>query len=104
MRIILLAILLTGCVTYPTAVKRFECNAEEKKRLHRVVTPCLESMFLNAPYRDDEVAEKCHAIALRTVCRPKAFYRWEVFPFGVESSDIPCEQAYSWAERWVCDE
>jgi len=106
MRIILLAMLLTGvtsCITYPSSVKRYECSEKQKERLEVVVGNCINSTFFNAEYRHESVLDKCYAVGLRTVCSPIQMFQWETFPFGGDSKAIPCTEAFSFAENWACD-
>ena len=104
MRIILLAILLTGCVTYPAYEKQYECTDKQKDRLPIIVNNCINSSLLNSEHRGISVIDKCHAVGLRTVCNPVKMYRWKTWPFGDDSAAIPCENAVSYVEHWVCDE
>lgn len=104
MRIILLAMLLTGCITVPVFEKQYECTDKQKDRLPTVVNNCINSSLLNSEYRESSVIDRCHAVGLRSVCNPVKMYKWKSYPFGDDSAAIPCEQAYSVFERWVCDE
>jgi len=107
MRIILLTMLLSGvtsCVTYPAFEKQYDCTEEQKERLPRVTNGCINSALFNSEYRHESVIDRCHGVALRSTCNPIKMYRWKTWPFGDSSSAIPCEQAYSYVERWVCDE
>ena len=104
MRIILLAIMLTGCITVPVFEKQYECTDQQKNRLPTVVNNCINSALFNSEYRHSSVIDRCHSVGLRTVCNPVKTYRWKTWPFGDASAAIPCENAVSYVEHWVCDE
>ena len=104
MKIIFLTIFLTGCITYPSFEKQYECTDEQKLKLPEYVTDCINSaLFKNDRRNHGSAIDHCHGVGLRSVCTPIKMFKQNVL-FGPSTAAIPCENANTFAEKWVCDE
>lgn len=102
MRIILLALFLTSCVTYPKYVKKYECTRDQKYRLPEVILDCLESTH-KQKQKTRETIDQCHSVALKAVCTPRDYFVRVALPTFQETTEIRCSKAQSFIENYICD-
>ena len=102
MKIALLAVLLTGCVTYPKYVKKYECTGSQKYRLPQVVLDCIDSVH-NQKQDTRKAADICHAISLKSLCTPRDYFVRVSLPTFQETTEIRCSKAESFLESYICD-
>lgn len=104
LKIIILSLLLTSCVTYPRYVKRYECAPDQKDRLDAVTNLCIKSIALQRQIKMTSLMDKCHAVALKSLCTPEDWFQRVSLPFFSVTADIPCSDAITAYEGYVCDE
>ena len=76
MRILILSLLLTGCITTsvnnePEPKRYYSCNPTMKKMLPSVAQNCFETLIKrDKDYDADEITKACFGYALKAVCSP----------------------------------
>lgn len=93
--------LLCGCVTYPRYVTRYDCNPEQKDKLPDVTIECIDSVHQQK--QREKVIDHCHSVALKTLCTPVAYFQRVAIPTFAVTADIPCTEAETFAESYICD-
>lgn len=101
-KILFMAIVLTGCVSYPKYRIKYECSVEQKKRLPDVVNNCLRDLKKQGISENSkQVAASCYDVALKSLCEPKDYFEKVDF-FGNRTAPTPCNFAYSMYESYIC--
>jgi len=95
MKALLLAILLTGCVT-SKYITRYECDDKYRKFILTSSNRCIDSA---GPLK----IEECRSNAMKVMCTPRAYFKRSIFPMpGGETVEKPCSEASTLQEWWIC--
>jgi len=94
MKALLLAVLLTGCVT-SKYVTRYECDDKYRKFIATTSVRCIDSAGAKA-------IDECRSNAMKVMCKPKAYFKRSLWPIPGETVEKPCSEASTLAEWWIC--
>jgi len=94
---------LSGCVTYPSYVKRYSCTNDEKKKLGQLVIDCISSLQKQVQKDAEEVVSLCEGAALKATCKAEKYFERVSLPFFGKTSEIPCSKAESAYVGYICD-
>ena len=103
MKILVLALLLTGCVTFPRHYTRYECTPKAFADMARYTDTCIQSTARTTDKRADmsRYITQCRENAMAILCERKSYFKRHSIPFG-PSAELPCSKAITAAEHFVC--
>jgi len=100
-KILLLAMMLTSCVTYPRYSTKYECTDLQKRRLASLVGRCTANMQAGQSTAY-QIADACYASSLKAICSPQPYFE-RIDLLGNPSAAIECRFALTEYELNVCE-
>ena len=102
MRILLLALMLTGCVTFPRHYTRYQCTGKFEE-IAKYTDTCIASTAQTTDKKADmeRYITQCRVNAMAILCDRVSYFKRNSIPFG-PSTELPCSKASTAAEHFVC--
>jgi len=103
MKVVVLAFLLSNCVSIPSYTTRYVCDKslDVREKLAHATDTCIRSSAVSGAKELKRYITQCRANAMSIYCKRKAYFKRWTFPYG-ESVELPCSEAQSAAEFYVC--